>query len=302
MSNLTDEIKRWYKSGNIITQLILINVAVYLLFLVLGIIGGITQTNLKTFQIWLAAPSDLIELIFKPWSIFTYMFVHSGFWHLAGNMIFLYFFGPIFLTFFSRKQFLSIYFLGGLVGYALFALSYNIFPGLSNQVGVPIVGASAAIMAIMAATITYSPNYRVRLMFIPFDIRILWIGLVFFIKDLRALEGGINSGGIISHIGGIILGYIAISQLQKGRDITAWFSRLMDSFIALFKPKSNLKVKYKKSEGNFSNRPKTDEEYNSEKADRQANIDAILDKIKRSGYDSLSKKEKDYLFNESKKL
>jgi hypothetical protein len=227
------------------------------------------------------------------------MFMHGGFMHILFNMLFLYFFGRIFLTFLSSKKFLAIYFLGGMAGYFFYAISYNVFPYFSNQIGTPIVGASAAIMAIMAATVTLSPNYEVRLFLIPFNVKIIWLGLLFFLQDIFALRGSFNLGGSIAHIGGAIFGYIAILQLQKGRNITRWFEVIIDRIEGIFKP-SKLKVSYRNPK--TSTKPLTDEEYNLNKKERQQKVDAILDKIKQSGYDSLSKAEKDFLFNEGKKL
>lgn len=302
MSGLTDEIKRWYYSGNIVTRLILINAAVYLTFILLGIISKFSGLDIYSFRFWLMGSSDIFEFIYKPWTAFTYMFLHGSFRHILFNLLFLYMFGRIFLTYFNAKMLLNIYILGGLAGYFFFLLCYTIFPFFESQVGIPIVGASAAIMAIMAATVTYAPNYEVRLMFIPFGIKLIWIGLFFFIQDIIALQGNSNIGGSLSHIGGAIFGFFAMYKLQQGKDITKWFGSLVDAFLGMFKPKSKLKVKYRKTTPFEKPKPKTDEEFNREKVERQAKIDAILEKIQRSGYESLSKAEKDYLFNEGKKL
>lgn len=302
MSNLTEEIKNWYRNGNVLTQLILINVAVYLIFILIGIIGRFTGTNLAVIEWWFMGASSFSDFIVKPWSAFTYMFLHGSFRHILFNLLFFHMFGKIFLNYFGPKKLLSIFLMGGLAGYFLFFISYNLFPFFENQLNSPIVGASAAIMAVMAATVTYAPNYEIRLMFIPFGIKLIWIGLFFFIQDLISLQGNNNIGGSLSHIGGALFGFYTVYKLQKGKDITTWFSNLMDNLPSLFKRKSKLKVKYKKPSQDFYRKPKSDEEFNTEKISRQANIDAILDKIKRSGYESLSKKEKDYLFNEGKKL
>jgi membrane associated rhomboid family serine protease len=298
VSNLAAEIKSWYNQGNIVTRLILINVVIFITFILINVIGKFTNTPLYFIETWFYGTSSLSDFMYRPWGMFTYMFLHSGFRHILFNMLFLYFFGRIFLTFLSSQKFLSIYLLGGIAGFLFYVACYNLFPYFHPQVGMPIVGASAAVMAIMAATVTLAPNYEVRLFLIPFNIRIIWIGLFFFAQDLVALQGSFNIGGSLAHIGGILFGYLAISQRQKGKDITAWFELFLDKITALFTRK-HLKVKYTNP---TPNRPKTDAEFNLEKRQRQIKIDAILDKIKQSGYDSLSKSEKDFLFNEGKKL
>ncbi len=298
MTNLASEIKSWYHQGNVVTRLILLNVVVFLFFILLNVISKFTQTNLAFIEPWFYGTSSLSDFIYRPWGMFTYMFLHSGFRHILFNMLFLYFFGRIFLTFLSGRKFISFYILGGIAGFILYVACYNIFPYFQYQVGQPIVGASAAVMSIMAATVALAPNYEVRLFLIPFNIRIIWIGLFFFVQDLFALQGTFNIGGSLAHIGGIVFGYMAISQRQKGKDITLWFEKLIDKISAIF-TKKKIKVSYKNTS---TSRPKTDEEFNIEKRQRQIKIDAILDKIKQSGYDSLSKSEKDFLFNEGKKL
>lgn len=296
--SIGNEIKRWYTTGSIVSKLILVNAAVFIIFTLIEVISKLTFTNLSFIESWFYATSNFKDLLFKPWSIITYMFLHGGFWHILFNMLFLSLFGRIFLTFFSTKKFLSIYFLGGIVGYLFYATSYNLFPYFSNQIGIPIVGASAAIMAIMAATVTLSPNYEIRLFLIPFNIKIIWIGLLFFLQDIFALKGSFNLGGSLAHIGGALFGYFAILQLQKGKNMLRWFELIIDKVEGIFKP-SKLKVKYRNPQ---PKRPLTDEEYNLNKKERQQKVDAILDKIKQSGYDSLSKAEKDFLFKEGKKL
>ncbi|MFP5471386.1 MAG: rhomboid family intramembrane serine protease [Bacteroidia bacterium] len=297
--SIGNEIKRWYTTGSIVSKLILVNAAIFIAFTIIDVIGKLTYTNLGFIQSWLYATSNFSDLLFKPWSIVTYMFLHGGFWHILFNMLFLSLFGRIFLTFLGTKKFLAIYLLGGIVGYLFYATSYNLFPYFSNQIGTPIVGASAAIMAIMAATVTLSPNYEIRLFLIPFNIKIIWIGLLFFLQDIFALKGSFNLGGSLAHIGGAVFGYIAILQLQKGKDILRWFEVIIDKIESIFKP-SKLKVSYRSPKA--KSKPMTDEEYNLNKKERQQKVDAILDKIKQSGYESLTKTEKDFLFNEGKKL
>lgn len=292
------EIKNWYKMGSVVNRLIMINVGIFLVFSLLAILSKFTHTNLVFVEPWLYASSDFTTLLYKPWSIVTYMFLHSGFRHILFNMLFLFFFGRVTLTFLSQRQFLAIYLLGGIAGYFLYAASFNIFPYFQNQIGLPIVGASAAIMAVMAATVTIAPNYEVRLLLIPFNIKLIWIGLLFFVQDIFALQGDVNIGGSLAHIGGAVFGYIAIIQLKKGNSLTAWLEKLIANIENVFKPK--LKVKYKST--NTSQKPKSDDQYNLEKKERQAKVDSILDKIKQSGYESLSKAEKDFLFNEGKNL
>ncbi len=244
---------------------------------------------------WLAVPSDLSKLIFKPWTLITYMFLHLDFFHLLSNMVWLYFLGTLFVQFLGERKLYTVYIAGGIAGALLYILFFNIFPVFEtvNSSAVAL-GASASVMAVVAGVGTYSPNYTIRLIFLG-EVKLKYIAIAWFVIDVLSISNS-NSGGHIAHIGGAALGFYFAKQWAKGKDITAWVSKISDFALALVKPgtKRKMKVKYK--------RPSTSNyEYNGRKKEEQAEIDTILDKISRSGYDSLSKKEKEILFKASGK-
>ena len=272
-------------------RLIAINVAVF-------VIAGL----LDTFQIWFAKPwfwlpSDLTEFISKPWSIITYSFFHGGLWHLLFNMLWLYFSGRMVLNLFDRMRFLSVYFLGVILGGLLFLLAYNTLPNLVNLY-TPMVGASAGVLAVFIFICAYIPNQEVRLFGI-INIKLWQIGAFFVLLDLlRLAGGGDNTGGYIAHLGGAALGYFYGRQLLNGRDIGAGFTRFIEGIGRAFTPKAKRPFKkvYKNSPKNTAKSKKKADE----KSEKQQKIDEILDKISKSGYESLSKSEKDFLFQAGK--
>lgn len=292
MASIRDEIVRYYREGDAMAKLILVNLGVFILFWFFLLIDFLFQSNMSAaVESWTVLPSDVSKLIFKPWTLLTYMFRHMGFGHLFWNMLSLYIFGKVFIDYLDGRRLLSTYILSGLAGAALYILFYNIFPVFSEVVaGGTNRGASGAVMGVGVAIATYAPQSEFRLPF-GLRLRILWIVAFFVLKDLLVFPEGNNAGGLLAHFGGAIFGYVSIRQLQKGRDITAGFSRFMDNIANWFKPKPKVRKVYSNS-----TRTKSDVEYNTRKADQQQKMDEILDKISRSGYESLSKEEKDYLF------
>lgn len=292
-TGILDELKETFKRGSMLTRLIYINLGVYLAvklvdaFYFLFAIGG--HNFLVT---WLEVPADLHQLLYRPWTIFTYMFLHQAFLHILFNMLWLYWLGKIFLEYLTGKQLLNVYLLGGLSGAALYILAYNIFPVFQQSIALSYaLGASAGVLAIVVATAVYVPNYTIYLMFIG-PVKLKYVALVSVLLDLVLITDG-NAGGHIAHFGGALFGYLYISQMKKGIDISKGFGQMFDSIASWFKPKSKLKVTYKRGE--------TDIEYNTRKQAEQTQIDAILEKIAKSGYESLSSKEKEILFKQSGK-
>ena len=290
--NILEEIKASFRFGNNLVKLIYINLAVYVLVLLLELFAFLFRLNgIDKFILdFFAVPTNLSLLLLKPWTLFSYMFLHMNFLHILFNLLWLYWFGTIFLKFLNQKQLVTVYLLGGLLGAAFYIAAYNLFPvfadvkALSNN-----RGASASIMAIVVATAVIAPYYEV---YIPFlnRVKIKYIALVFIGLDLLQIPME-NAGGHIAHLGGMVLGFWYVKRYKEGKDIGRSFDRFMDFLFSLFKKPKKMKVTHK--------RPMTDMEYNAQKADRQARIDVILEKVKKSGYDSLSKEEKDLLFNMS---
>ena len=295
-----EEIKRMYYSGNIIIKLIFVNVAVFLLINILGLFSFLfTGSGIAGLGIidWLAVPSSLGRLLTRPWTIITYAFLHYDFLHILFNMLWLYWFGKIFLEFLNQKQLLSVYLLGGISGAALYVLAYNIFPVFSVAVNYSYaLGASAAVYAVVVAISAFVPDYSIILMFIG-RVKIKYIALFVVILDLLSISGG-NAGGHIAHFGGALFGFLFAMQIKSGSDITAWFTSITGKISDIFKSKPKMRVtenKFKKK------KPVSDMEYRKQQAADQAVIDKILEKISKSGYNSLSKEEKEILFRMSNK-
>ena len=311
MSNgdLLNQLKQRYQEGSVLLRLIYVNVAVFLLLQVVSLLFFLFKLEPRVFQEfimnWFASTSDLSSLITRPWSIISYMFLHVGFWHVLFNMIVFYFAGTIFLQYLGEKRMTALYFMGGLGGLLLFILTYNIFPRFEDAISSEILGASAAVMAIFVGIATYRPNFEVQLLFIPIPIRLKWIATLYVVMDFLSIQGE-NSGGHIAHIGGAVIGFWTMNRLKSGNtDILMRFHRfIMDIPEALgISNKPRMKVKHrskKASSGAERARYMSDEQYNESKRAEQEEIDKILDKISKSGYESLSKKEKEILFHASK--
>jgi membrane associated rhomboid family serine protease len=289
-----DDIKKTFHSGSNLIKLIYINIGVFLL-VTLAVIIGFLLSNPSISEITLqqlAVPASLKALLVKPWTLVTYMFTHKDIWHILFNMLWLYWFGRIFLEYLDQRKLVAVYLLGGISGAIVYILSFNIFPAFTGLVSESVaIGASASVMAIVIAIAAYVPDYSVNL-FLLGRIKIKYVALAIFVLT-TVMDFSVNSGGKLAHIGGAILGYLYTINLRKGHDIGKGFNRIIDFFATLFKPRKKLRVTYKK--------PASDYNYNKTKADHQAKINMILDKISKGGYDSLTKEEKDTLFNESQK-
>lgn len=278
-----------FKQGNMLNKLIYINLGVFVLVKLVDICLALFNVySVNPLVEWLVVYSGLGNLLTHPWGPVTYMFLHQDFWHILFNLLWLFWFGRIFLEYFSERQLLNVYVAGGLVGAVFFILAFNLFPAF-QETSASALGASASIYAIVLATAVYVPNYTVYLMFLG-QVRIKWIALFSVISDLALLTKE-NSGGHIAHIGGALLGIYFVIYLRKNKDITAWIGRVIDKLVTIFKPRPKMKVKYKRTE--------TDYDYNKRKHDEQKQIDVILEKIAKSGYNGLTDEEKRILFKNS---
>ena len=292
-----ESIKNFFFSRNMLSRLILINIIVFILANISGLfltLYKIPHTH-TLFMDWFAVPSNPETLLHKPWTIFTYMFLQEDFMHILFNMIMLYFGGTLFLQFLGSKKLLSTYIFGGIVGALLYILAFNYFPFFSNEVKIAVAfGASASVLAILVAISVYAPNYSVML-FIFGKIKLKYIAIVFVLIDILSIEKE-NPGGHIAHLGGALWGFTYIMLLKKNKNSLKIFDSIGSFFKNIFKKKSKLKVEYNKQ-----GRPLSDDDYNKIKVEKQKKIDAILDKISKSGYDTLSKEEKEFLFSASNK-
>ena len=287
--NIFDRIKNFFLQKNALSRLMLINIVIWLICLFISVFTWLFNVSDISFVTKLfAVPADISSLTDKPWSIFTYMFLQEEFWHLFFNMLMLYYGGQIFLQYFTQKQLLLTYIFGGLFGALFFIMSFNIFPVFENMRDSAVaLGASASVLSILIAAATYQPEYKLNL-FLLGEVKMKWIAIIFVVIDLLSIPKG-NSGGHIAHLGGALWGFLYAFMLRKDFDI-----------YMIFKRQPRIKVKSRNTY-NHHQRPKTDEQYNAERAQEQQEIDKILDKIAKNGYSSLSEKEKEYLFKQSKK-
>ncbi|MGQ2981973.1 rhomboid family intramembrane serine protease [Flavobacterium sp.] len=295
--SILDDLKMEYRVGGITQRLIFWNIGLFVVPMILFSILALSGVQLPSWdwrasggQDWFSLSSVPGDLLWKPWSILLYAFLHSGFLHLLFNMIMLHFAGRLFLTFFTQKQLFGVYVLGGIFAGLLYIISYNLLPALAGtQAGM--VGASAAIMAILFAVTAYSPMYSVRMLLIG-TIKLWHIAGVLLAMDLIYVSVE-NTGGHIAHLGGALFGYLYIILLKKGNDLSKGVSGVIDFFANLFKPKK--KTPFTAVHRNIAP-PSTQKPAGKPKDLTQKQIDEILDKISRSGYDSLTKEEKEFLF------
>lgn len=296
MASIITELKEKYQKGNICLQLIYINVTVFVLVTVCGVLLQLFNYSLDGGLSWLELPASFSRFIIQPWTLLTYMFMHAGFFHILFNMLWLYWFGKMFLLFFSAKHLRGVYLLGGICGGLLYMAAYNIFPYFQYMIeGSFLLGASASVLAIVAATAYREPNYPISLLLLG-TVRLKYLALIVIGMDLFFITSS-NAGGHISHLGGALAGLWFAASLNKGRDITAWINRTLDTFTEFFSPRTR-KPKMKIHYG--GNRQK-DYDYNARKKSQSDEIDRILDKLKKSGYESLTADEKKSLFDASKR-
>ena len=295
-SVIIEDIKSHIKSGDQVTRLIVINVAVFLLISVLRILAGlgILSSFVSFFIDNISFHISLQGIIYKPWTIITYMFTHIELFHIFWNMVTLFWFGKILSEYTSTKKIIPLYLMGGIAGALFTTLLFIIIPAFNHYLGVPMVGASAGVTAIIVAAAVLVPNVRLNLLLIG-PVKLIYVALFVVFLDVLNVASHNNIGGSLAHLGGALMGYIFMVQYKKGKDLSRGISVVLDWLGNLFNRSSTGKLK------TVHRRAVPDEEYNSNKIATQEKIDAILDKISKSGYESLSSKEKEFLFKMSKK-
>jgi membrane associated rhomboid family serine protease len=288
--------------NNAHVQLIIINVVIFMLMGVLYVVAKITGIPDLFLIVYdqFTLPSVIGEFIKEPWTLFTYSFAHYfryqppgdiGIFHILMNMLVFYWFGRLFVEYLGSDKLIALYLLGGLTGGLLYIGMYNTIPYFMAQPST-LVGASAAVFAVVVAVATLLPNYTFFLLFLG-PVRIKYIAAFYVVISFLGSVGS-NAGGEIAHLGGALMGFIYMKQLQSGINWGSWITVTIEWFKDLFKPRSRVKVSYRK-EDTAQQKPK------GKPAVSQDELDAILDKISAGGYESLTKEEKEKLFNASKK-
>ena len=295
MNTIFNDIRNAFtRQGNALNQLILINILVFVSLILLEVI--LLLSNLGYFYEWtvsqLSLPSAPALFIRRPWTLFTYFFTHRGFLHVIFNMLNLYWFGQLIREYLGDKKLVSLYILGGLAGGLLYLLVYNFVPFFIERGSAVMIGASASVLAITVAAATLLPDYTFNLIFFG-PVKIKWIALFLILLSISGAVGQ-NAGGNIAHLGGAILGYIFIRQLQRGTDLGRPIHSFWSFVTNIFTRKPKMKVTYNNSGTTTTYRSVTNKP-------SQTEIDLILDKISQSGYESLSKEEKQKLFQASQK-
>jgi membrane associated rhomboid family serine protease len=294
MSSIIDDLKMQFRSGDVVTRLIFWNIALFAIpYIVFGLLT-LFGTNIHWLN-FVSLSSNPLDLLWKPWSLIAYAFFHGGIFHILFNLLMLNFTGRLFLTFFTQKQLLSLYFVGAIFAGLIYIISYMFFPALQDKSST-LVGASGAVMAILFATVTYAPMMEVRLLIFG-NVKLWHIAIVLLIIDLVQLPMT-NTGGHLAHLGGAFFGYLYISQIKRGNDIAGWFGNIMYSIMSLFGRKK--KQPFSKIHKNVAPRPTPTVSRIVTKDKVQQQIDEILDKISKSGYDSLTTEEKEFLFRAGK--
>jgi len=286
------DIKRTFIQGSVLTRLIYINLGVFLLVKLAGALFFLINQPSHLLE-WLAVPSDLNAILHRPWTPVSYMFLHGGFLHLLFNILGLYWFGKLFLSHFEGDKLLSVYLMGGFTGALFYVVAFNIFPAFDSVNGL-LLGASASVFAVLVAVAVYNPRREIHLFFIG-SFQLKYVAAFYVLLSIIGISAS-NPGGNLAHLGGAAWGWFYIYQLRKGKDRGAGMVTIIDKFADrlshLFKTKSRMKVTYSQPP------PRDDYEYNRHKNIQKEEINRILDKIGKTGYESLTKKEKEILFKQ----
>ncbi len=292
MKNLLQDIKNYFNNNMVLYRLVLINVVVFIGVNIVDLFGflfGLSFSLDKLLRLFFGLEAGVANFIWKPWTIVTYMFLHDDIFHILFNMLFLTWTGKLFSEYLGQQKLTATYFLGGIAGGLFYIIAYQIFPAFANHNQAILIGASAGVLAVFFAVATLLPNYTTQLLIIG-SIKLKFLAIIMFLLYAFSIPSG-NAGGHIAHIGGALFGFVSIKFLQSGTDITKWFTKLFS-----FKSRSrkNMKVVYRSNEN-------ADEIYMEKQRMTQENLDRILDKINRSGFDSLTADEKEFLYKASGK-
>ncbi len=296
-----DNLKLTFKNGNTLIKLIFVNVAVFLFVNIFLIALELFKIDASGMLYFLEVPSNFSTLLHRVWTPITYMFLHVNFMHVLFNMLAMYWFGKIFLMYYSEKQLLALYFFGGLIGAVIFILTFNFIPLFNspNELGIIpskstfVLGASGSIISIVVASAVKAPNAEMRFLFIG-SVKLIYVAIATVLVSVFGIIGN-NSGGEIVHLGGALAGYIFVVLEKNGKDITPFFNKIVDFFVNLFRKRQTT---FKTT--SYHAPKMSDSDYNRRKTENETEINRILDKIKTSGYESLSTEEKRKLFEQKR--
>ncbi|MGN0213190.1 MAG: rhomboid family intramembrane serine protease [Muribaculaceae bacterium] len=299
--DIIKEISSRYRRGSLLVRLIFINIGVFLVVKLAVFVLTLLGLTPAVVSGMVELPSEWLAVAHKPWTLLTYMFMHGDLMHIFFNMLCFYWFGLIFMEFNTPKQMVALYVLSGLGGALAYLSAHSLLPAFAGVHG-SLVGASASVLGVIVAVGLQAPNYRLNLLFLG-PVALKWVVLPILLLDVVGFDGS-NLGGHIAHLGGALVGLIYALALKQGRDITGAINRLIDSIVGMFSRKKSSKPKASKARYHYSAddtrgnvRSDVRKQFVSEKEER---IDAILEKIKQSGYTSLSKEEKELLFSVGK--
>ena len=298
MNNIITDLRQRFREGSICLQLIYINVGVFLLLTLVTVFLRLFNVEGLSFIHYLEMPADIMQWLMQPWSVLTYMFLHADVFHLLFNMLWLYWFGQLFLFEFSAKHLRGLYLFGGIVGGLFYLLAYNLFPLFQPMVGHSmLLGASASVLAIVVACAVSMPEYRLNLLLFG-AVRLKYVALIVVLTDLLFITSA-NAGGHIAHLGGAMAGWWFVRGLHSGKyDATAWINRVLDIVVGWFHRSPKAKRPHMKVHVGKHGK---DYDYNARKKAQSDEIDRILDKVRQSGYDGLTAEEKRKLFDASQR-
>ena len=297
MASIITDFKAKYRNADTTMRFIYINVAIFICTMLLQVMLMLFNRSMTSLFEWFELPASFVRFATQPWSIISYMFMHANLLHILFNMAWLYSFGMLFLHFFSARHLRGIYFLAGICGGLLYMIAYNVFPYFHPMTAHSyLLGASASVLGIVVATAYRAPNYTIRLMLFG-NLRLKYLALIVIITDLLFMTSS-NAGGHIAHLGGALAGWWFAASLDKGKDITSLINNCIDAVLKLFDKKPG-KPKMKVTPGGAGRQ--SDYDYNARKKAQSEEIDRILDKLKKSGYESLTTEEKKSLFDASKR-
>ena len=307
-----EDLKKSWTSGGMLYRLIWVNVGVFVFInstIVFTKLTGIQLSENTSGGFSLFATAHLPTLLYRPWSILTHMFAHKEIFHLLFNMMLLWWMGRMYASEAGSRRLLSTYIMGGLVGFTIYAVSVNVLPGLRMEKVSFAYGASAAIMSIFTATATLNPTKKIPFfLFGSIDLKYIAMGYVLFDYFGILGDSSVETGGRIAHLGGAAFGYFLIVYSRKGMNLVRWLEVVIDMIMSSIPSSSSSSFRKKfsfskptKKKIKTTRPPKSDDEFNTERKEREDQLDAILEKISRHGYDHLTKEEKQFLFNQSKK-